>query len=107
MVSLTQRAHRGFAELLLAHQVPPGHGVRLVPGTSGELAMVIDIPTEADEVISVGQTGFLMMNRGIARALEQAQIDCFHSWADGRRMTAFSIGLERPRRSGRRRAEPA
>ena len=91
MITITERAAAGLQELLATNNAPPGQGVKLVPGGTGQVGMIIGAPSEGDEVVRRGDEPLLIVESGIAGALDGAQIDCEISPAEGRPKLEFTL----------------
>ena len=90
-IAITERAAAGLQELLTTNNAPPGQGVKLVPGGTGQVGMIISKPGEGDAVVHREGAPLLIVESGIAGALDGAQIDCEISPAEGRPKLEFTL----------------
>lgn len=75
MIALTERATQGLKEVLAANQTPKDRAVKLVPGESGGLAMVIDRVKEGDAVVEGDQRPLLIVDQSLAERLDNVVLD--------------------------------
>jgi Fe-S cluster assembly iron-binding protein IscA len=91
MITLTERAATELEELLTTNNAPPGQGLKLVPGRTGQVGMIIGAPSEGDEVVRRGDEPLLIVDSSIAGALDGAKIDCETAVVDGQPKAEFRL----------------
>lgn len=75
MIGLTARATRELEEILTAHQTPRDRAVKIVPGESGGLAMVIDRAREGDAVVQGEERPLLIVDQALGDRLDNVVLD--------------------------------
>jgi Fe-S cluster assembly iron-binding protein IscA len=75
MIGVTERASQELKEILAAKRTPKDRAVRLVPGESGELSMVIDRPREGDAVFESDERPLLIVDASIGDRLDDVVLD--------------------------------
>jgi Fe-S cluster assembly iron-binding protein IscA len=93
MITVTERAASALEALLADSDAQPGQGVKLIPSGEDTIGMVIEGPSEGDEVVRRGDAPLLIVDRSISGPLDGSQIDC-EGDIDGRTQTRFT--LQRP-----------
>jgi hypothetical protein len=75
MIRLTERATLGLKEILATNGTPKDRAVKLVPGESGGLAMVIGRPKEGDAVVESEQRPLLIVDASMSARLDGVVLD--------------------------------
>ncbi len=75
MIRLTERATTGLKEILATNGTPNDRAVKLVPGESGGLAMVIGRPKEGDDVVESEQRPLLIVDASMSDRLDGVVLD--------------------------------
>jgi hypothetical protein len=72
---MTERAADALMEMLTADQAPSDQGVKLVPDSSGGLAMTIAPPGKGDEVVRQGERPLLIIDAEMIGRVDGALLD--------------------------------
>jgi len=75
MVNVTDNAKQELKKKLLAHTDDPEIGLRLAPGASGQLGLLLGREAEGDQVIEHDGLKVLLVGSEIAQRLQDRAID--------------------------------
>jgi Fe-S cluster assembly iron-binding protein IscA len=75
MIGVTERASHELKQILTANHTPKDRAVKIVPGESGGLAMVIDRPREGDAVVEGEERPLLIVDASITERLDNVVLD--------------------------------
>lgn len=104
MIGLTERATQGLKEILSANHTPKDRAVKIVPGESGGLALVIDRPREGDAVVKEEERPLLIVDASITGRFDDVVLDASGGGPEGPR---FVLRHREERSGGSRRPEPS
>ena len=83
MITVTERAVSVLEALLADNDAQPGQGVKLVPGGEDSVGLVIEAPSDGDDVIHRGGQPLLIVDEALSGPLDGAQIDCDENLENG------------------------
>lgn len=75
MIGVTARASQELKGILDAKRTPKDRGVKIVPGESGGLALVIDRPREGDAVVEGEERPLLIVDASLNDRLDNVVLD--------------------------------
>jgi hypothetical protein len=75
MIGVTPRASQELKGILDAKRTPKDRGVKIVPGESGGLALVIDRPREGDAVVEGEDRPLLIVDASLNDRLDNVVLD--------------------------------
>ena len=90
MIAVTERAALALEEVLLSSDPPPGEALKLVV-SGNQIALTVAPPSYGDQVFRNGDEPLLIIDSGIAEAVEgtQVTIDCEIEVVDGQAKREF------------------
>lgn len=75
MITVTARAASALQQVLVSQGAPPDHGIKLVPGPGGGIAMSIGLPADEDQVVRSDEKPVVIVDRQLADSLHGSILD--------------------------------
>jgi Fe-S cluster assembly iron-binding protein IscA len=76
MVNVTERAKQELGSILASANADAPHGLRLVRNPIGKFDLLVSQEQEGDQVVEHEGSKVLLVEHGLAQALEGLTIDC-------------------------------